>query len=424
MGTCVRQTLLDGIAFNQIADKRFKSNRMSIYLIVPLQEKTTAANAMVASLLRKGNEHFPDFVAFNRYLNELYGAYVDCGVQKRGDEQIVYLSMGALDDRYTLEGEALTKEVCNLLCDLLFAPILKDGLFLEEEIRIEKETLIDAIRAEINDKRTYALNRANRLLCKGEPAGLSRLGTVEDVQNLTAKTVTDAYHNLLATAHIELFFTGSGDGQIFADCFKQKLDQSLRTQTIPRSGAFHQRSDTVLEEVEHIEVEQSKMVLGFSTGEINTPEEFAAMQLMVAILGGTPMSKLFVNVREKLSLCYYCAARFDAVKGLLKIDSGVENPNIEQAKAEILRQLEEMKQGNFTQKEIDEARMSLENSYRTTYDSVGGLEGYYLGQVLQGTLLSPEEKANLLSAVTAEQLVQAANLVTLELTYLLKGKED
>lgn len=424
MGICQREELSDCIYLNTISDARFKTNRISIFLVTELQEKTAAAYALLPNLLRKGNQQHPDFTEFNQYLNELYGAYVDCGVQKRGDAQLVTLSIVSIDDKFTLHGEELTAKLVETLCEMLLCPAFENNFFSEKEIALEKETLIDTIRAEINEKRTYALNRANRLMCAGEPAGLSKYGTVEQVQALTKEEVTAAYHQLLKTARIELFFTGSGDASIAKELFKNRLSTLVREANPGKLAMPHQPQEQLIEEMERIDVAQSKMVLGFSTGTMETPEQMAATQMMVAILGGTPLSKLFVNVREKLSLCYYCAARLDAVKGMLKIDSGVENQNIEKAKTEIMHQLEELQNGNFTEEEISNALMSLENAYRTTNDSNGALEGYYLGQVLQQPVLSPEKKAALLAKVTREEIIQAANGVTFELCYVLTGKEE
>lgn len=424
MGICQREPLLNDVFLNTISDKRFKTNRISIFLITELQEKTAATYALLPNLLRKGTTNHPDFTEFNQYLNELYGAYVDCGVQKRGDTQIVTLSIVSIDDRFTLNEEDLTAKLVGTLCDMLLHPILQDGCFKSAEVALEKETLVDTIRAEINDKRIYALQQANRLMCKGEPCGLSKLGTVEQVQALTPEEVTAAYYHLLETARIELFFTGCGDASVARTIFQEKLQHLTRAAKNFVVATTHVPQNKVIDEVERMDVAQSKMVLGFAVGELKTPEQTAAMQMMVSILGATPLSKLFVNVREKLSLCYYCAARLDAIKGILKIDSGVENQNIEKAKAEIFNQLDEMKKGNFTEDEIKNALMSLENSFRTTNDSNGALEGYYLGQVLRQPVLSPEQKAQLLAKVTHTDIVNAANAVQFELCYVLTGKEN
>jgi predicted Zn-dependent peptidase len=423
MSVLTREELYPGIYLNQISDERFKTNRISVHLITPLSKETAAANALLPNLLRRGNEQHPDFTEFNQYLSELYGASVNYGVEKFGDAQLLTLSIVSIDDRYALESEPVTQQISTILFELLLKPVLKNGMFLADAVELEKQTLIDEIKSEINDKRIYAVRRTTALMCQNEPYGLNENGTVEEVERLTAEDVTKAYFHLLRSARIEIMFVGSGNAsvcrnlavQYFADLKRGSIDSCL--------PAVHIPSDQLIEQTDRMEVSQSKMVLGFSTG-ISTEKEreMYAMRLMVAVLGGTPMSKLFLNVREKLSLCYYCAARLDRVKGIIKIDSGIEHQNIEKAKEEILRQIDEIKAGNISDEEIKNAVMSLVNSYRTVGDSNAGISSYYLGQILCNTQDSPEQGAKIIQSITKEEIISAANHLNLEICYLLTQK--
>ncbi|MGI5959111.1 MAG: EF-P 5-aminopentanol modification-associated protein YfmF [Massiliimalia sp.] len=418
-----RESLQDGIYFSSISDKRFKTNRIAMNFIVPLSRETAAQNALLSYLMRKSTAAYPDFTEFSRYLTGLYGAYADGSVDKMGDSQVVTFSVGALDDRYTLEGEPLTQLLSQVLCDMVLHPALENGQFPEKEIALEKNALCDTIRAEINDKRAYAVSRASALMCQGEPFGLSRYGTVEEVMALTGQQLIDAYHHLLETARVEVIFAGSGCAetakQIVAEAFSgQKRSYQPAPQTVP-----HLPVQQVLEETEVMDVNQSKMVLGFSSGLGAESSWIPAFRVMTAVFGGTPMSKLFLNVREKMSLCYYCAARPDRTKGIVRVDCGVENVNIQKARAEILNQLEEMKQGNITEEEISHAVMSLVNSYKTLNDSNVAISGHYLGEILTNTIRTPEEEAELIRGVTKEQIVEMANKLHLDICYVLTGKE-
>jgi predicted Zn-dependent peptidase len=424
MGALKREEIQNGIYFNTISDERFKSNKLAVHFILPLKEETAAVNALLPNLLRKGCRRFADFTVFNRHLDGLYGAAVGSDVEKFGDYQVLSLSIVGIDDQYTLSGEPVLSELSEILSELILEPVLENGAFLQHEVEIEKKTLIDTILAELNDKRTYAVNTATRLMCQGEPYGLSPYGTVEEVKALTPPYVYEAYQTLLKTARIEIMFVGGGDASVPKKILSEKFSQlsrevlslvSLKTHKVP------EKEETV---TERMDVSQSKMVLGFSTGLLARDEKIPAMRVMTAIFGGTPMSKLFLNVREKMSLCYYCAARLDRTKGILKVDCGVENQNIDKAKNEILHQLEEMKAGIISDEEISNAVMSLVNSYKTIYDAPGAVEGFYLGQVLTGEAASPDEEAQRLSAVTKEDIVDAAKLVHLDLSYVLTGKEE
>lgn len=419
-----RETLKEGICFNSISDQRFKTNRISLHFITPLKQQTASLNALIPAVLRKGTASHPDFTEFNRYLNELYGAFVDYQVQKIGDWQLIGIYILGIDDSFTFENEKLTETLTKVLIDMAFDPVMKDGIFPEKEVELEKTVLIDSIQAEINDKRTYALNASTRLMCPNEPYGLSKLGTVEQAKAITAQALTEAYWDLVRSSRIEILFTGPGDYAAAKEIIKEKLDCIPRDfQSLPQIRP-HLAVEEILEKTEKMDVNQSKMVLGFSTGVTADSQYIPALRLMTAVFGGTPVSKLFMNVREKLSLCYYCVSRMDRMKGIIKVDCGVEKDNIQKAKEEILRQLDEIKKGNITQEEIQNAVMSLKNSYQTIYDSSGAISEFYLAQIAASSSASPEEEADKVLHVTKQQIVEAANLLHLELFYVLTGKDS
>lgn len=424
MCACKREELHPGISFNCISDERFKTNKLSVHFVMPLLEEKASVNALVPSLLRKGCRRFPDFTKLNQYLNTLYGAFVGSGVEKFGDYQVVNLFVSGIDDQFTLEDEKITEELSVLLSEMIFDPVLDGDAFIAEEVEIEKKSLADAILAELNEKRGYAINTATKIMCNGEPYGLNPYGTVEQVKAITPKDVYAAYQEMLAKARVEIMFVGGGDETVAKKVFAEKFAEVERSYEVLPEIALHLPKEEEQAVTERMDVSQSKMVLGFSTGIASDPTALSALRVMTAVFGGTPMSKLFLNVREKLSLCYYCAARLDRTKGIMKVDCGVENENIEKAKEEILRQLEEMKQGNITEEEISHAVLSLTNSYRTINDAVGAIEGFYIGQILTGNMTSPEEEAAKIVQVTREDIVRAANSVVLELTYVLTGKEE
>lgn len=423
MNQLKREELQKGIYFNSISDERFKTNRLSLYLVTPMSEQTVAVNALIPNLLRKGYEEYPDFTSFNRYLNELYGAYADGNIDKVGDNQLVSLSVTAIDDRFTLEQEKMTKEIAHILGSMLLKPVWKDGQFIPSEVELEKNILIDEIRSLINDKRSYAVSTAIKLMCQNEPYGIGKHGTIQQVQQITPQTLTTAYQNLLKQAHIEVMFVGCGDAEIAKQELRNSFSKLERTYQPISISATHEILQQTLSKTDYMDVTQSKMVLGFGTGINSESEQVSAMRLMTAVFGGTPTSKLFLNVREKLSLCYYCAARFDRMKGIITVDCGVEEKNIEQAKQEIINQLEQIKQGNITDEEIQNAVLSLENSYQTVNDSNAAVSGFYLGEILANTIRTPEQEAALIKSVTKEQIIKAANMLHLDIVYLLTGEE-
>lgn len=417
-----QEKIAEGVAFSSIHDQRFKTNRISVNLFLKLDEDTATAYAVLPFLLRKGCATCPDFTELNKQLTALYGAYLGADVRKIGDSQVLNLSISCLDDAYALEGEPLTQKAVAILTDILLKPAFVDGRFKEEDLKVEKQNLIDLIQSEINDKRSYAIGRLTELMCEGEPYGINKYGSIEQAEKLDAETVTAAYHKMIQTADVQILYVGSGDAAVALDAFRKAFSPVSRADVYRPETTSSKAPDEVKEHTDTFQVAQSKMVLGFRSG--STPQDDCAMRLATALYGGTPFSKLFLNVREKLSLCYYCAARLDRIKGIVLVDCGVETENIEKARREILAQLTSLQNGEFTDEELENTKLSLVNSMKTVSDSPSYVEVWYLSQICYGTKNTPQDEIDMTNRITREQVVGAAKQVKLDTVYVLTGKAE
>lgn len=415
--------MMDGINFRSIRDTRFKTLRIAVNFMLPIDKNTAAANALLPFLLSRASREYPDFTRLNERLSELYGASISADVRKLGEAQVLSIAASGLADRYALEGESISAELSKLLCSVLFDPPLVDGLFSEDGFEQERRQTIETIDSDFNDKRTYAKLRCEQLMCENEAFGISRYGSREDVVSLRREDLTKVWERVLKTARIEIMALGDCDPVPIFDGFSQMF-QTIKREPVP---AVQTEIIKTVEEPREFEdtmsVAQSKLVLGFRTGTAVPGEAVASTKLMSAVFGGTPSSKLFLNVREKLSLCYYCSSRYDWNKGIMLVESGVETQNIEKAKKEILFQLDEIRNGNVSEDEIQAAKLSVGNNYRTLGDYLGGLENWYVSQTFCETIQTPDEAAEEINAVTKEQMVQAAQNVVLDTVYRLVGEE-
>lgn len=418
-----RIQLCDGVHFSSVTDSKFKHNRITANWVMPLDSQTVTNNAVVPFLLRKGSRECPDFTKLNQRLCELYGASLSCDVSKFGGYQVLELSIYGIDDRFALNGESMIGACTKLLTQVLLDPKLNDQLFSQQDVELEKQQIIDTIESLINDKRSYAMMRCKSIMCEGETLAIEKYGYIEDAKKITAQSATQAYQNMMKTAQVELIFVGCGDPKISADIFKDAFCRIKREPIKIQRTDTRDHADQVKEVTDKMNVAQSKLVMGFRTGKMTTRREFGAMRMMVALFGGTPNSRLFVYVREKLSLCYYCAARFDRLTGLMFVDSGVEKENKQKAHDEILRQLDLMRQGKFDDDEIAAARLIMQNSLKAAGDSLGVIEEWYLTQIMDGASYSPADESQLLDEVTREDIIAAAQKVTLDTVYFLTGKE-
>jgi predicted Zn-dependent peptidase len=413
------------IFFSHIPDPKFKRNLLSVHFIMPLDAATASDNAVVPYILRKGTRECPDFTAFNARLAELYGASLSAGVSKVNGWQIISVSSQGLDSRFALENEDIAGECASLLAAVVLDPKLSSaGLFDAKDVELERQFILDTIEAEINDKRAYALSTCMQAMCGGEPVAVRRYGDLESAGKIAPASATAAYRNILKTATVEISFTGCGDPssakKIFTDAFAKTPRDAKGFSLLP----LRTTADSVREIVEKMELSQSKLVMGFRCGELVSDEEVFAARMCAAILGGTPISKFFLNVREKLSLCYYCAANFDQYNRLLMVDSGIEAANRKLTQEEILRQLKAVQDGEITDEELQNTKLAVATSITRSTDSPSAMESWYLYQAMKNRSRSPEEEVAELNKVTKEQIVAAGRKISLDTIYFLTGKEE
>ena len=423
MAAIERRSVCSGVTFCDLRDDRYKTVLMSINFFLPLNRKTVSSNAILPFLLKRGSKKYPDFTKLNEHLAELYGTVLDADVQRVGDMQVLSVSVSAIADRYALDGEKISAELSSLLCSICLDPPLQNGLFPETGFFQEKRQLEETLDAEFNNKVAYALHRCEKIMCADEPYGIGRLGSKKEISGLKRESLTSAWKNMIRCARVEIFVIGDCDPepvfQKFSDAFRP-LDRisSEPYQTMVKREAGKKKDVT-----ERMDVAQSKLVIGFRTGCAEPEKGAAAVKLMNALYGGTPTSKLFRNVREKKGLCYYCAPAYNSVKGILEVQSGVDQKNLGRAEEEILLQLEEIRRGNFTEEEIADAKRYLFNLYHTFSDSPEAMESWYLAKAPYAPLRTPEEEADMVNSVTREEIIQAAQRMALDTVYRLTGNE-
>lgn len=414
----------DGVNFRSIKDTKFKTIRMSVNFMLPIQKSTAAVNAILPFLLSRASREYPDYTKLGERLAELYGAEINADVQKLGDVQMLSVSASGIADRYALNGESISTELSKLLCSIIFDPPFENGLFPKEGFEQEKRQTIELIESEFNDKRTYARLRCEEIMCAKEPYGIGRYGTKEQIQNLNLEEVTQAWKYLIENAKIEIVVLGDCDPAPVYNDFCSAFQKLKKTTTVPCITDNIKQAENANEVTEKMDVAQSKLVIGFRTAYAIPDAQMHAVKLMTALYGGTPNSKLFANVREKLSLCYYCSAQYVSMKGIMLVQSGVETKNVDRAKQEILAQLDEIRKGNFDDGELNAAKLSLCNGYRSVSDSLGGLEAWYLSQTFSHQMIRPEEAAAIIMAVSREEIIDAANHATLDTVYRLVGSGE
>ena len=424
MQQVTRKKLGAGVNLTCVTTPRFKRAVLRVGLLLPLGGPDSALRACLPQVLRRGTAKLPDLRAIGGALDELYGARIESAVRKEGESLCIGFLSDCIDEAYAPGADGLIAEVIRLLADLLYDPYLQDGVFCPDYTAGERGNLIDRIAAQKNDPRSWAPRRLTELMCENEPYGQPALGTAEQAQKITENKLYAAYQRALDEAQVELFYCGA----MAPDAVEALFAATPLVQ--PRTGAFYQPqtrivaqpADAPREVIEEEQVTQGKLSLGFRTGgSCLTGGDPAAYWMFQTLYGGSTSSKLFLNVRERKSLCYYASAQFIAPKGMMMVNSGIENRDFETARDEILRQLDACRAGDITDAEIESARKTLTTNWRAMLDDPLTLERYWLGQAAAGTLVTPEERIAQVANVTRGDIVAAAQATALDTVYFMKG---
>ena len=413
--------LMPGVTLRTYPDRRFKQGCLTFQIVRPMRAEEATMNALLPAVLLRGTEKHRDLRDITLRLDELYGASVGALVRRVGDYQTTGLSCGFIEDRFCIPGDQVLAPMIDFIRELLFEPILEEGGFCKSFVESEKKNLIATIESELNDKRVYAMGRMVKTMCKADSYGVPRLGDVESAAAIDPVTLYEHYQKILKESRIDIFYVGTAKLEDIAAMVMPLLQSIERNyQPLPNQTPFQDAGGADV--VEEMDVTQGKLCMGFVTPITNRDRDFVPMQLMNTIFGAGMTSKLFVNVREKLSLCYSVGSGYYGSKGIVTVSAGIDFDKELKTREEILRQLQAMKDGDISAQELTAAKEAILSSLRGTHDSPGSIEGFYATSALSGLGLTPAEYMEAIYSVTIDQVVAAAQTVKLHTTYFLKGE--
>lgn len=411
--------LADKVRLVAVPADRFKTGCVSVSMALPMDEKM-AANSLLIYLLKRSCRRYPDFSLLSGKLDELYGAVLGASVAKNGESQTLTLSITSLADKFALSDESIASDSAELLADLLFHPNCENGLFNFDALAMEKRLLIQRIEEEMDDKRTYAFKKCVSFMCKDEPYGKSKYGTVEEIEAVTEKDVYEAWENMLSTAVIQITVVGSADIDKIAEIFEGRF-KSIERKPAQVETVFVQDGGELHRYEEKFPVNQGKLVIGFRAGMTHRRDNLFAITVMNDIFGMGTYSKLFMNVREKLSLAYYCWSRLVPGKGIVLVESGIDTDKEKAVTDEVMLQLSELINGSTDPEVLESSKRALKEKY--TFTSPEGIQNWYASQVTCEEILTPEDMINGFEQVTMEQVCAAASKLSMDTVFMLSAEE-
>ena len=412
--------LFPGVTLRCCRDDRFKQSVLSLQFLRPMCREEAALNALLPAVLLRGTKSAPDMRSITLKLDDLYGASVGALVRRIGDVQCTGLSCGFIDDRFTLEGDRLLAPMMAFLEEILVDPVTENGVFQDAYVQTEKQNLIWTIESQRNDKRSYANNQLLKIMCAEDSYGIPRLGEIPQVEAITPQTLYAHYRKILRESPVHVFYVGSAQPQTVAEVLKPMLSKLAKHPiALPAQTAFTPVPFSEHEEI--LDVAQGKLCMGFATPINLRHPQYAAVQVCNTILGAGMTSKLFMQVREKMSLCYDIGSGFHGSKGIMIAAAGIEFEKKQIVQDEILHQLQEIRDGNIAEEEMKAAKEALLSNLRSTHDSPGAIEGYYASAAISGIGMTPAEFMAAIVKVTADDVAAAAKTLSLQTVYFLKG---
>ncbi len=402
---------------------KFKTNFLSVNFIIGLEKSTVTNASLLVRVLQRATKKYPSVALISERLEYIYDMSVSTRSYKNGEKLIISYDSDFLKDLFLPSSdEDLVESAVDMFRQIFFEPYTANGEFDSAIVESEKVDLLNSIKAIINNKNAYAKQKCTELMCEGENYSLNDVGYEEDVPSVTGKTLFEFYKEVVNNARVEIFFTGQVDCQKLALGFKDIFSRrNPKAYNIPDTFVSGKARDKVLEVTEKMPVNQGKLAMGFRTGVSLKNEDSAAFYMFCEIFGGSPMSKLFMNVREKLSLCYYCRAAADFSKGVMYVLSGIESCNRNKALEAIKKELCDIQSGKISDAEFNAAKMSITNGYKELEDNPTSLMNWYLSRILAGVNSAPVDVIEKINMVTKEQVAAAARKAQLDTVFFLEG---
>lgn len=413
-----------GINLHIIKTNKFKTNLLSVFLSTPLEKEKVTFNALIPAVLRRGSKNMPSQDEISIELEEMYGATFDCGIDKIGDDQILKFYLETINNEFLPEGDNLNDAI-KILLEVVFNPLVDNKEFNKEYVESEIKNLKQVIEGRKDSKATYAYERCIEEMYKDKPYSLYKYGDISDLDKIDPKNLYQQYIDLINNCKIDIFISGNIEEDI-----KEKVINNENIQKLKERNAIYvinnkeSRKKEQKEEQEvsdSMDVNQGKLILGLEILEENDKDKYTAL-VYNAILGGTPTSKMFQNVREKNSLAYTASSSFIRQKANIFIKCGIDIPNYEKAVKIIKEQLEDMKKGEFTDKNIEEAKTNIISTINFIPDEQDTELMYYFSQELSGYEMGYEEYIEKINSITRDEIVELAKRVQVNTIYFLTNK--
>lgn len=419
-----KKQIKEGINIHNIYTNKFKTNLYAVFLATPLDRENITKNALLTAVLRRGTQNIKSQDLISKRLENMYGASFDCGIEKSGDNQIMKFYLETISEEFLPEKEELTKNSVNILLDIILNPLIEENGFKREYVESEKENLKQIIESKIDNKRTYSLERCIEEMFKGEPYGLYKYGYMEDLEKITPENLYEYYKELINECKIDIFVSGIIESEKVNKLIEENSEvvnlRPRKAKYIINTEISKNKSSKESKTIEeHMQVGQGNLVIGLEVNSMEENSKFIA-SVYNAILGGGANSKLFQNVREKASLAYTAGSNYKRQKNIILIRCGIEISNYEKALKTIQEQLEDIKNGKFSEEDINNAKKLITESIKSINSEQDSEITYYYGQEISDKFISINEYIEKINSVSKEDIINLSREININTIYFLR----
>ena len=410
-----------GIKLHEIKTEKFKTNLIAVFLTMPITRKDVTKNSLLSAVLRRGSKNMPTLAQISQEMEEMYGASFDCGLDKTGDNHVLKFYIETINDKFLPQnGENMLKKAIDKLLEIVFNPLVENDAFKEEYVKQEKENIKRIIEGKVDNKARYSFDRCIEEMYKNQPYGLYKYGYIEDLDLITAQSLYEYYKKMISECKIDIFI--SGDIEDANNIVEQnenikKLQQREANYKVNKIESKEKVEEKELKE--EMDVIQGKIVIGLDLNLDNEEQKYNAM-VYNAILGGTANSKMFQEVREKASLAYTASSNYVRYKSNIFIRCGIEIKNYDKAMNIIRKQLEDMRNGIFTDEDIENAKKGIISGIKSIDDEQDTEITYFLGQELTDSKISLDQYIDKIQKVNKQDIIDVANSINVNTVYFLK----
>ena len=416
-------TISDGVTFTAVKTDKSKYDLLTVNFLLPLTRENAAFSALLTAVINRGTVKYPDMRSFAIAQEELYAATAEAYNRVLGECISITFSVSGINKAYTMGNEDITESLLELLHQMIFCPLVTDGGFNSEYVESEKKNQIDIIRSRKDNKSSYAVSRCIEIMCKKEAYSVCSDGKEEDVKKINVKNLLEFYKKVIKTAPVHVVFTGNAEEKEIEEKVRNLLPLCADRNSVPKTEIIKKALKTTYR-TEKMKISQSKLCIGYRTGISLGEKDWLKFLVFDEIFAASATSKLFMNVREKMSLCYYCSPVPQSVKGILVITAGINARDKDKALEAINKQLEDMRNGEFSETEFNTAVKSIKSSFRSVTDNIRGMNSFYLSRFIAGIDISPKEAEKLMDNVTREDVIACARNITADTVYFLEGGNE